>query len=323
MEENKNIQKVIIREYQPHETIVNEGAANDRFFVILTGSVEILQKNKSIRLLKDGDVFGIENYYLNCPYTTTALSQSKSRIASYHISMIEDIIYDHPHLTHQILTSIVKQLEQTTCFAVKQIPFENVYDLREQLLQEDEETAGSVQPEAEPPPEHVRQPAGEAGKMTFHDDILCCFIEETSELIKDLHQTGESLKLVGIPNDTESKLLIDFAQKLNRLIGGTASMGFEQFTPLARKTSLIAARCAEIREMTIRTLISNMNLVVSVLGSCFKDLDSIKSVEDKIPALEQRLEICMESIGIDNPDIKTQEQIDEIFSNVKKSPPAE
>ena len=66
------IQKVIIREYEPRETVVTEGSANDRFYVILHGSVEIFQKDKSVRNLKEGDVFGIENYYLERPYTTTA-----------------------------------------------------------------------------------------------------------------------------------------------------------------------------------------------------------------------------------------------------------
>ena len=93
------IQKVMIRQYAPHDTIVEEGCSNERFYVIMQGSVEILQADKGIRLLKDGDVFGIENYYLQIPYTTTAIARATSRIASYHISMIHEIIYDHPQLS--------------------------------------------------------------------------------------------------------------------------------------------------------------------------------------------------------------------------------
>lgn len=84
----------------------------------------------------------------------------------------------------------------------------------------------------------------------YDDEILGFFIEESRELITELQDLGETLKKVGIPNDAESARLADFAQKLNRLIGGTASMGFAPFTPLSRKTSLLAARCSEIREIT-------------------------------------------------------------------------
>lgn len=38
-------------------------------------------------------------------------------------------------------------------------------------------------------------------------------------------------------------------------------MGFGQFVPLSRKTSLLAARCAGIKEITIRQLMVNMNAV--------------------------------------------------------------
>ena len=106
-------------------------------------------------------------------------------------------------------------------------------------------------------------------------------------------------------------------QKLNRLIGGTASMGFGQFTQLSRKTSLLATRCAEIRELSIRIVISNLNLIVATLANCFKNLDTIKQAETMIPALEQRLDICMTAVGISSPDIKTQNEIDDIFAALR------
>ena len=132
------IQKVIIRQFAPHDIIVEEGSSNERFYVVMQGSVEILQADKGIRVLKDGDVFGIENYYLQLPYTTTAISRATSRIASYHISMIHEIIYDHPQLSHQILTSVVRQLEQTTKLAVKHMPTIKTIDFKKLILQDNE-----------------------------------------------------------------------------------------------------------------------------------------------------------------------------------------
>jgi CRP-like cAMP-binding protein len=67
-----NIQKVIIREYEPNEPVIKLGVDNDRFYVVLQGKVEVKHSNKHLRLLKDGNVFGIEYYYLENPYSITA-----------------------------------------------------------------------------------------------------------------------------------------------------------------------------------------------------------------------------------------------------------
>ena len=319
------IQKVIIRQYGPHDIIVDEGSSNERFYVIMQGRVEILQADKGLRILKDGDVFGLENYYLQLPYTTTAISRATSRIASYHISMIHEIIYDHPQLAHQILTSVVRQLEQTTKLAVKHMPTIKTIDFKKLILQDDgneledifsaiiEACAEETGVQAAPPPELKIE------FKDFHDEVLSYFIEESSELIKDVQGIGEMLKLVGIPNDREFQMLQEFVQKLHRLIGGTSSMGFDSFSRLSRKTSLLSAECAMCHDITIRSLISNMNLVVSVLETCFASVESIKRVENSIPAIEQYLDMCLLSIGIANPDIKDQTQIDQIFTDLKNN----
>ncbi|MEE9910427.1 MAG: hypothetical protein K4571_01785 [Deltaproteobacteria bacterium] len=150
----------------------------------------------------------------------------------------------------------------------------------------------------------------------YDDEILGFFIEESQELIVDLKQLGGNLKKVGIPNEEDSARLSEFAQKLNRLIGGTASMGFEQFTPLSRKTSLLAARCAEIREMTIRLLIVNMNIVVNVLDESFSNLDSVKNIEQEIYDIDKRIDICMSAVDLSHPDIKSQDEIDSILNSL-------
>lgn len=134
----KATQDVNIREYEPNEVIVSEGSANDRFFVILKGNVEISQNKKSIRILKDGDVFGIENYYLERAYTTSASPITKSRIASYDSSLIKEFIYDRPQLIQQILKSVMRQLEQTTQIAEENISFENVIDINERIFHDRE-----------------------------------------------------------------------------------------------------------------------------------------------------------------------------------------
>jgi hypothetical protein len=161
-------------------------------------------------------------------------------------------------------------------------------------------------------------PMAQGFKMTaiYDDEILGFFIEESQELVGELKNLGETLKKVGIPDAGEAARLSEFAQKLNRLIGGTASMGFQQFTPLSRKTSLLAARCAEIREITIRLLVANMNAVVNVLGESFGNIDSVKNIEKKIQDIEKRIDICMAAVDLDHPDIKSQDEIDGILNSL-------
>jgi len=151
--------------------------------------------------------------------------------------------------------------------------------------------------------------------MSMDNEILDCFLEETSELLEELKVIGESLSKVRIPNEAESMKLSEFAQKLNRLVGGTASVGFEIFTPLSRKTSLLAQKCAEIRDITIRVLIHNLNSVVAVLTGSFQNIEAIEQIEKEIPDIEKRIDICMSAVGLDNPDIKDQNEIDRILAS--------
>jgi len=72
MATDQSVQKVIIKEYAPNEPVITEGSKNDRFYVVLQGKIEIQHLNKKVRVLNDGDVFGIEYYFLENPYNITA-----------------------------------------------------------------------------------------------------------------------------------------------------------------------------------------------------------------------------------------------------------
>jgi CRP-like cAMP-binding protein len=120
-----------IRNYRPHELIVTEGVAPEHFFVVLQGSVEIIQNDFSVRILTENDVFGLENYYLQRPYTTTARALTRARIAAYATSLIKEIIFDRPQLAEKILSSIARQLEQTTEIATRHIPVDAPADTQQ------------------------------------------------------------------------------------------------------------------------------------------------------------------------------------------------
>jgi len=112
---------------------VSEGSPPDFFYVILEGSVEISQNMKVIRTLRDGDVFGLENYYRKRPYTTSASAITTTRVAAYSAETIRDILYTHPQLSEQIFSTILSQLEQTTGKVEEYMPFELSVPVQERI----------------------------------------------------------------------------------------------------------------------------------------------------------------------------------------------
>ena len=129
MSESNFIQAIGVKEYQPGEIIVREGDPNEYFYVILDGEVRISQLDKTIRLLSDRDVFGLENYFRGNNYSTTARARKTSRIATYRCEHIEEIAYTNPSLVSTILQSAYMQLEQTTSIAEANIPYTEVINL--------------------------------------------------------------------------------------------------------------------------------------------------------------------------------------------------
>ena len=107
------------------------------------------------------------------------------------------------------MTSLAKQLEQTTLFLSKVLQSKTSVEVVKSNIPE----VQLINLESEP------------DIFNFHDDIFKNFIAESRELINELLSIGNSLKYVKIPNEEETKKLMSFSQKLNRLIGDTASMG--------------------------------------------------------------------------------------------------
>ena len=127
-----------VKEYAPGAIIASEGEKEDVFYVILKGEVEIFQNKKSIRVLQEGDVFGLENVYVYKCCSTTAKALNHSRIASYHRNVMEQILHTKPQVTAQIINSLLVQLAQTTQVAQENMPSGGMVDFRERIYQEGE-----------------------------------------------------------------------------------------------------------------------------------------------------------------------------------------
>ncbi len=123
------IEAVEVREYRAGEIVVREGDSNEFFYAILQGEVQIKQMEKAIRIIGDHDVFGLENYFRDRPYTTTARVTKPSRIATYRCSQLEDMVHSKPGLVYRIVKSAFLQLEQTTSIAQEHIQYSEAMSL--------------------------------------------------------------------------------------------------------------------------------------------------------------------------------------------------
>jgi CRP-like cAMP-binding protein len=134
----KDFSAIGVKTYKPKQTIIKEGDKNEYFFVILQGTAEVLQKGKIMRILKERDVFGVDSFFSKRHSTTTVRVLTTTRIAIYHIDVLNDIIYTKPQLTERILCSILNQLEQTTQIAEENIILGGVIDINEEVYEDGE-----------------------------------------------------------------------------------------------------------------------------------------------------------------------------------------
>jgi hypothetical protein len=149
----------------------------------------------------------------------------------------------------------------------------------------------------------------------MENETFRIFLEESRALITDLKRLGASLRNVDIPNSAEFDRMGELTNKLNRLIGGTASMGFSSFTPLSRKTSLLAARSSISKETPLREVIQNLNALISVCSIYYNSLEEIQELELRLGDVEKRIDICMQKLNLNSPlDLKDQEDVDDIMS---------
>jgi chemotaxis protein histidine kinase CheA len=149
----------------------------------------------------------------------------------------------------------------------------------------------------------------------MENETLKIFLEESQTLIADLKRLCISLRGVDVPDDAQFARLNEITNKLNRLIGGTASMGFNMFTKIARKTSLLAARSSISREISIKEVILNLNALISVCSMYYNSVEDIQELELRLDDVEKRIDICMQKLQIDKPlDLKEQNDVDDIMA---------
>jgi hypothetical protein len=139
------------------------------------------------------------------------------------------------------------------------------------------------------------------------------FYDESRVLLAEIGALAADLRLVNIPNEQEAAEFDQCVQKLHRLIGGMASIGFDMYAPVSHKTSIMALRAADSTGYSINNIVSAIFIIVTDLSMYFLSLDKVKDVEVLVPAIEKRIDACMDDFHVKKVTINSQSEIDDIM----------
>lgn len=139
------------------------------------------------------------------------------------------------------------------------------------------------------------------------------FYDESRELPNEIGALAAGLRLVDIPNEKESAEFEQCVQKLHRLIGGMATIGFDMYAPVSHKTSILAQLCADSAGYPIKNIVSAIFIIVTDLSMYFLSIDKVREVEALVPAIERRIDACMADFHVKKITINSQSEIDDIM----------
>jgi len=139
------------------------------------------------------------------------------------------------------------------------------------------------------------------------------FLEESKQLLAEIGTLAAGLRMVDIPNEKEAADFEQCIQKLHRLIGGIASIGFEMYGPVSHKTSIMSLRSSGSTGYSIKNIVSTIFIIITDLSMYFINTNKVKEVELLAPAIEKRIDACMADFHVNKVTINSQSEIDEIM----------
>jgi len=178
-----------VRFYQPGEWILEEGDQNDYFFVILSGRVQILRRNRLLRVLGDQDVFGLESFVLKMPSPFSARAVKNTRVSLYSHEALSFFLKANPVVSHVVFTSILRQLLQTSQHLLKEIQLFSPEDVEIRFYHDNEK----IIEEGTTGKEFFRLVSSEGGLIVTRRSIEIGRITEPGEFF------GEIAGLLGTP----------------------------------------------------------------------------------------------------------------------------
>lgn len=140
------------------------------------------------------------------------------------------------------------------------------------------------------------------------------FYQESRDLLAEIGRIAEGLRAVEKPDVHQEIEFTQCVQKLQRLIGGMASIGFEMYAPVSHKTSQLAQRCSQSTGYSIKNAVAAIATIVTDFNMYFVTMDKVKEIEVLVPRIEKKIDTCMEELNLkQRTTINSQSEIDDIM----------
>ncbi len=99
----------------PGRTIIEQGEEGNGFYVLKSGTLEVIKDNMVLTLLMyPGTIFGEMGDILGIPHTCTVRAKSKSKIMFFSSEVMEESFSQTPDLVLRFLRTIASRLDRTT-----------------------------------------------------------------------------------------------------------------------------------------------------------------------------------------------------------------
>ncbi|OGW57841.1 MAG: hypothetical protein A2Z09_03620 [Nitrospirae bacterium RBG_16_43_8] len=102
------------RDYKAGEIIFEEGGKGSEMFYILSGSVRLIKKDQSLRVMRKGEYFGEMALLIGTPRTTSALAEEdNTSLAVIGPGNLETLLREEPKMAISFLKELAHRLKAT------------------------------------------------------------------------------------------------------------------------------------------------------------------------------------------------------------------
>ena len=103
------------------EEIIMEGDIDDSFYIIISGTVEVMKEGQRIGILQKGDCFGEMGYLEKARRSATIVALEKMQLMKVNATLIEQVSTDcQLRFSKVFLRTLVRRLSNTTAMVVNQ-----------------------------------------------------------------------------------------------------------------------------------------------------------------------------------------------------------
>lgn len=103
------------QDYKPGEDIIIEGELDDCFYILVTGKVNVMKKNKTIRTLDSGDCFGEMGYLAKTTRTASIIAEDDTSLIKVNSTVISQVSLNcQVRFLKVFLRTLIHRLSATT-----------------------------------------------------------------------------------------------------------------------------------------------------------------------------------------------------------------